>query len=367
MFFTLFILALAISNPVAAGQAIDHGSSNHLFNYVVVIVLENQGLANIINSSLAPFLNQLASSYGLATNYTGVAHPSLPNYLALVSGQSFSSWSAADCSPGPGCNAGSATNLVDSLDTRGLTWKAYMEDYPTSCGSQCSPGGCFMGDTGSGHYAARHDPFVYFGDIVNSSARCANIVPANSGGTGGPDDLLLSDLASPSSASNFMWLTPNLCDDMHDTCGETNNQTSAGGCGAASQCVPQGDSYLAHLVPQILSSNLFTHRKAALYITFDEGNGYCPIDGSSRDCVTSIWSGPTVKTDFKSSIPFTHYSFLSTIETVWHLQPLTNNDAQAPSMTAFFVIHHHREGHDGDAQSRDEKRSEHEQHSDEDR
>src|SRR6266511_4073655 len=72
--------------------------------------------------------------------------------------------------PGPDCTAGSAPNLVDSLENRGLTWKAYMEDYPSSCGSHCSPGGCFLTD--SSQYAARHDPFVYFGDIVNSTARC---------------------------------------------------------------------------------------------------------------------------------------------------------------------------------------------------
>ena len=135
MFFTLLVLALALSNPVAATQTVSHENATHAFNYVVVITLENQGIANIINSSLAPFMNQLASSYGLATNYTGIDHPSLPNYLALVSSQSFSSWSKADCSPGPDCNAGNALNLVDSLESRGLTWKAYMEDYPSNCGS----------------------------------------------------------------------------------------------------------------------------------------------------------------------------------------------------------------------------------------
>jgi phosphatidylinositol-3-phosphatase len=345
MFFTLLVLALALSNPVAATQTMNHEDATHAFNYVVVITLENQGIADIINSSMAPFMNQLASSYGLATNYTGIDHPSLPNYLALVSGQSFSSWSKADCSPNPGCNAGNAANLVDSLESRGLTWKAYMEDYPSNCGSQCSNGGCFLGDTGTGAYVARHDPFVYFNDIVNNTDRCAKIVPANSAGHGGPDDLFLSDLASPRTASNLMWLTPNLCDDMHDSCNGLNNQTDTGSCGSSSQCVPQGDSYLAHLVPNILTSNLFTHQKAALFITFDEGNGYCPIDGSSRDCVYAVWAGPAVKTSFKSSASFNHYSFLSTLETVWNLQPLTSNDANAHPMTQFLVVHHHNHEH----------------------
>jgi phosphatidylinositol-3-phosphatase len=243
-----------------------------------------------------------------------------------------------------------------------------MEDYPISCGSQCSNSGCFIGNTGA--YAARHDPFVYFNDIVNSSARCSRIVPANSGGQGGPDDLFLSDLASPSTASNFMWLTPNLCDDMHDSCTGLTNQTNTGSCGSASQCVPQGDSYLEHLVPSILSSNLFTHQKAALFITFDEGNGYCPVNGSSQDCVYSVWAGPVVKTSFESSNPYNHYSFLSTLETVWHLQPLTSNDANAQPMTQFFVRCHHDE-HNGHFELQDShdrsKENEHSNLADNDR
>jgi acid phosphatase len=200
-----------------------------------------------------------------------------------------------------------------------------MEDYPSSCGSHCSPGNCFLGDTGTGQYAARHDPFVYFDDIVNSTARCSRIVPSNSGGKGGPDDLFLSDLASPSTASNFMWLTPNLCNDMHDC------------------SVSAGDTYLSQVVPNILNSTLFTHQKAALFITFDEGNGYCPLNGSSRDCVYTVWAGSTVKTKFQSSNQYNHFSFLKTLETVWKLPPLTSNDRNAMPMTEFFASHDHHE------------------------
>ncbi|HEX9239370.1 MAG TPA: alkaline phosphatase family protein, partial [Candidatus Bathyarchaeia archaeon] len=259
-------------------------------------------------------------------------HPSLPNYLSLISGQDFASWSTTDCSPKPGCGAGNSSNLVDSLEHRGLSWKAYMEDYPVSCGSHCSPGNCFLGDVGTGNYTARHDPFVYFDDIVNSTARCSRIVPANSGGKGGPDDLFLSDLGSPSTASNLMWLTPNLCNDTHD-------------------CpVSTGDTYLSQVVPNILNSSLFTHRKAALFITFDEGNGYCPLNGSSLDCVYALWAGPVVNTNFQSTNQYNHYSFLKTLETVWNLPPLTDNDRSATPMMEFFAVHAHhgQAGHEGD-------------------
>lgn len=328
MIVTMLVLALALSNPVAATQTAGHVDVNRAFNYVVVIVMENHGLRDVINVSSAPFMNQLASSYGLAVNYTAIDHPSLPNYLGLISGQDFSSWSSSDCSPRAGCSAGSAPNLVDSLENRGLTWKAYMEDYPSTCGSHCSPGDCFVGDNGAGVYAARHDPFVYFDDIANSTARCSRIVPANSGTSGSPDDLFLSDLSSPSTASNFMWLTPNSCNDTHGF-------TYHNGTVLCTDSISIGDNYLSRLVPKILASELFTHQKAALFITFDEGETRYP-----NDYVYSVWAGPVAKTDFVSSSHFSHYSLLSTLERVWHLQPLTSNDANASPMTEFFVANH---------------------------
>ncbi|HYY92817.1 MAG TPA: alkaline phosphatase family protein [Candidatus Dormibacteraeota bacterium] len=315
MFAVLLVLALAFSNPVVVTHAGGHDDASRVFNYVVVIVMENHGLGEVIGSSSAPFMNHLATSSGFAMNYTAIDHPSLPNYLGLISGQAFSSWSVNDCSPSPGCSAGAAPNLVDSMERRGLTWKAYMEGYPSSCGSQCSPGGCFLGDDSVSKYGARHDPFVYFDDIVNSTTRCSRIVPANS--TSQVDDALLSDLSSPSTASNFMWLTPNLCNDTHD-------------CSLAT-----GDNYLSELVPRILSSKVFENQKAALFITFDEG-----IQSYPKDLVYSVWTGSVAKENFQSNNAYSHYSFLSTIESVWHLRPLTSNDASAMPMTEFFVTHH---------------------------
>jgi hypothetical protein len=336
MFAVLLVLALAFSNPVAATHAGGGDDASRAFNYIVVIVMENHGLSEVIGSSSAHFLNHLATSSGIALNYTAIDHPSLPNYLGLISGQDFSSWSVNDCSPNPDCSARAAPNLVDSMEHRGLTWKAYMEGYPSNCGSQCSPGGCFLGDDSASKYAARHDPFVYFDDIVNSTTRCSRIVPANS--TSQVDDALLSDLSSPSTASNFMWLTPNLCNDTHD-CPLTT-----------------GDNYLSQLVPRILSSKVFEHQKAALFITFDEG-----VQSYPKDLVYSVWTGPVVKQNFQTKNPYSHYSFLSTIETVWHLRPLTSNDASAMPMTEFFVTHNphdHNEHHE--QESRDDREEQHE-------
>src|SRR4029077_1506238 len=122
-------------------------------------------------------------------------------------------------------------------------------------------------------------------------------------------------------ASNLMWLTPDLCDDGHDLWSPYNNATT------------QQNLYLSELVPQILSSNVFTTQRAALFITYDEGAHTYP-----RDFVTSIWAGPIVKTHYKSSLQYSHYSFLKTIENNWGLQPLNQTtDGQASSMSEFLI------------------------------
>jgi phosphatidylinositol-3-phosphatase len=331
----LLFVSLALGAPMNVAH--QSGLVNHPFNYVVTILMENHDLNEIIGNPSAPFMNQLAASSSLSTGYSAVNHPSLPNYLSLISGQDFASWSTSDCPPGPGCNAGNAPNVADRLDARGLSWKAYMEDYPSSCTDNCSPGDCYVGDGGvSGRYVARHDPFVYFGDIVNSSARCSRIVPANSSGHGGPDDLFLADLQAPSSSSNFMWLTPNLCNDMHDC------------------SVSTGDTYLSQLVPKILSSELFTHQKAALFIVFDEGNGDHQFP---NDQVYAVWAGSVAKTGYTSSSNYSHYSYLRTVETNWHLHSLTSNDKTAIPMLEFFTHHQDHDHSEHEHETKDHEDS----------
>src|SRR2546422_9455355 len=158
-----------------------------------------------------------------------------------------------------------------------------------------------------GNYAVRHNPFVYYGDIANDATRCTRVVPA-----GSSDSALINDLGSTSTASNFMWLTPNTCNDMHDI---------------HSCPIDTGDAYLADLVQRILSSPVFTTQRAALYITFDEGYG---------QPVYTVWAGRVVKPTYTSSVAYNHFSLLATIESNWNLAPLTSNDGGASPMTEFF-------------------------------
>lgn len=270
------------------------------FDYLVIILLENHGICEILTScgGSAPYLTSLANAYGYASQYRycGV-NPSLPNYLCLTGGSDFgcSGYDGDPQSNACTSEAWNATNIMDHLEGASLTWKAYMEDMPSNCyGSN------------SGLYAVRHNPFVYYKDIATNPARCARIVPSGSGAS-----VLVSDLASTSTASNYMWFTPNTCNDMHDS-----------NCG-----VGTGDAYLATLVPKILNSNVFQTQNAALFITFDEDHG---------GAVLAQWAGRGIKTGFVSSSPYTHFSLLSTIEANWNLGPLTTNDQNAPKMAEFF-------------------------------
>jgi phosphatidylinositol-3-phosphatase len=290
-----------------AGQAVESFQAASLpsdrpFDYILIILMENKNFGQINGSASAPYLNQLARNYSLATRYTACDHPSLPNYMCLTGGNNY--FSGTNCAPTGSCTT-SNSSIVDRVESAGLTWRAYMEDMPSPCYK-----------SGFGNYTFLTDPFLFYKSIGSNSTRCAShVIPANSGGKGLPDDNLVNALGSTSTASNYMWLTPNLCDNMHNC------------------SISQGDSYLSKLVPLILNSAVFRTQKAALFITFDEGYGRYPTD-----YVYTVWAGPAVKTQYKSSTQYSHYSLTSTIEAAWGLQPLTAKDRGSPSMLEFFPI-----------------------------
>ncbi len=130
------------------------------FAHVFVIMMENKERSQVIGSASAPYINQLARQYGSAANYTGVAHPSLPNYMALTGGQTVFT---TDCQ---GCVT-PARHLVDQVVDSGRHWKAYMESMPAPCTT-----------TDSGLYVQKHNPFIHYTDVVGNSVRCRNhVVP----------------------------------------------------------------------------------------------------------------------------------------------------------------------------------------------
>lgn len=185
------------------------------FDHVFVVVMENHSAAQIIGSADALYLNSLAARYGLAARYTAVAHPSLPNYLALTGGSTFGV--TTDCTD---CFQNAPNLAADRLLPAGRTWRAYMESMP-------SPG--FVGDAYP--YLQKHDPFVYYDNIRNDPAQLAHVVPYSQ---------LAADLAAAATTPALGWITPDVTHDMHDG------------------TVAQGDTWLSQAVPALLASPAFT-------------------------------------------------------------------------------------------------------------
>lgn len=258
------------------------------FDHIFIVIMENHGFGEIIGSPDAPYLNSLAAQYGLATNYVSVAHPSLPNYLALTGGDTFGI--STDCTD---CFQDAPNVAVDRIAPSGRTWRAYMESLP-------SPG--FVGDAYP--YMQKHNPFIYYDDIRTDPAQAAGVVPYSR---------LATDLATTESTPAFGWITPNMINDMHDG------------------TVAQGDSWLAEQIPTLLASPAWTEQNSLLVITFDED------DNEPGNQVATLVIAGGVPAGFRSPAPYTHYSLLATIEAAWGLSPLTSNDAEATAMADFFA------------------------------
>jgi hypothetical protein len=250
------------------------------FTHVVLVVFENHEASSISGNPDAPTFNALARRYATLTNYDAVAHPSLPNYLALVSGST--QGISSDCW---NCIV-RARNLADTLAARGETWKTYAEDLPY-------PG--FTGGS-AGRYAKKHDPFLYFRDVVGSRARRDRVVPYPQ---------LTRDLAAHR-LPDFSLVIPNLCDDMHD-------------CSVAT-----GDAWLkAHVVPLLRSPQL---RGGVVFVVFDEGTS--DTGGGGR--VVALALGPTVKRGSRFARATNHYGLLRTIEDAWKLPRLGSSRTATP-------------------------------------
>jgi phospholipase C len=206
------------------------------------------------NAALAGgYTAQLASHYGTATDYHGVSHPSLPNYLALTSG---STWGIAD----DNYHALPKTGLGVQLTTAGVSWRAYMDGMSSGCFSSPYP------------YALKHNPFAYYG-----SACPAEVVPLTA---------FASDIKT-GKVPSFVWITPDMCNDGHD-------------CSTA-----VADRWLAQIVPEIQSTAAWKDN-GVLIITWDEGE-----DAANHILTLVIRPGTGHQT---SNHPYDHYSLLATIE-----------------------------------------------------
>ena len=296
--FTLLIGVLLLL--LAAVQGGVHGTFNtHAaaavvpsYDHIFFVIDENHARSQVIGP--APYLTSLANANAQSSTYYAVTHPSVNNYLALFSGQTYSNINDT-CVAGTGTCHTAAPNLADEIVASGRTAKGYMESMPSPCWLQYGPS----------PYVQRHNPFPYFDQIRTDPARCSSIVPYTQ---------LASDLGSAATTPNFAWITPNLNNDMHNG------------------SVAQGDVWAQSSFPAIFNSPAWKTQHSLLIFTLDED------DGSAGNNVAFfvVSSDGSTKTNFTSTVTSNAYSALRTIEAAWGLGTMTSNDATASPMSDLF-------------------------------
>jgi len=263
----------------------------------MILVMENESYDQIICNRAAPYINSLANGYLRATNSYARGHYSLPNYLEMISGQAYeASGTANDCTPSS-CGRITGTNVADQLNSARIRWLAIMGAMPSDC--ETSNAG------GSGGYAVRHDPFVYFPQGRKSPA-CGHDVPSRS---------LLAVLNS-SAPPDFLFYSPSICED--------------GGGDAPCSTIANGDHFLAGRIPAIMATRWYRNG-GTIILTWDE-SATSDTSGKYGDSgghvLTIVISART-----KDDPPDTHYidsaGILRTIEQAYGLSFLA--DAANPN------------------------------------
>ena len=339
------LLALAALAPAGAVTAHSPASGeNAAVKRIFVIMLENHSQSTVIGDPNAPYLTALAAANGQATDYYGVTHPSQPNYVAAITGQLDLSQMNDNAA-----NHFSWPNLVDQLEAKGMSWGAYMEAMP-SAGylGATAPGGTAL-------YTSKHNPFVHMDDIASNPARLADIRPYTE---------LAADLNSPQ-APDFVWISPDQCNDMHGgvyatIAGHPETPCPYGNAvddPADASLKQKADAFVHGAVDTITHSRAWTGN-SVIFVLADEADydgtasstdnwadvsGCCDSPGYGiapglpdgyvlTDNGSHPWSGPfgggkvpaiVITRNGVGGIvdptPYNHYSLLRTIEQVWGL------------------------------------------------
>jgi hypothetical protein len=258
------------------------------FDHVVLIVEENHGYLDVIGNSSMPYLNSLATQYGVATQYYANTHPSMGNYFMLTTGQIITN---DDAFTGPV----NADNIVRDLVAAGKTWKSYAEGLPSV--------GYSGGDVYP--YAKRHNILAYFTDVVNSNTEANNLVPFTQ---------FASDLTN-NQLPNFSFVLPNLLNDAHDG------------------PLQVADLWLQHNLAALLSNSTF-QRDGLLIIVFDEADGTDTAHGGGH--VAAVIVSPKAKSGYQSTTLYQHQSTLRLILQGLGISTYPGEAGQAPEMSEFF-------------------------------
>lgn len=287
------------------------------YDHVFLIIMENENYNQVIGNANAPIINALAQDYGLATNYTGVADPSEPNYVAMLGGDFFN---ITDDDPYwfPGHTI-NANNLMSQLEAAGKTWRGYFQSMPyPGYRGYCFPDKCNGIPDADTQYVTKHNGIVNFTDL-QTPTELGKMFPLTQ---------FTTDLAA-GALPNFSYIVPNECNDMHGAppwCVDSDNT----GTVEQSWLIAQGDKFVGTVVNQITSSSMWEAGNNAIVVTFDEGN----VAASQVATIVVTNHGPRGVTD---KTPFNHYSLLASLQQTFGLGCLLNSCTATP-MTSLFAI-----------------------------
>jgi acid phosphatase len=256
--------------------------------HVFVVVEENHSYSSVIGNSAMPYLNSLAKTYSLATQYYADTHPSIGNYFMLSTGQVLTNNDSF-------CSTISNDNIVRHLLSAGKTWKSYAENLPSVGYTGCT----------SGNYWKRHNPFAYFSDVANSRVQRNNLVPFTHFAT---------DLANHT-LPQFSFIVPNVLDDAHN-----------GSLGTA-------DSWLKNHIAPLIASSTFQNN-GLLLIVFDESFDSDTAYGGGHIVMVAV--GPKVKRGYRSTLHYQHQNLLKTALAALGVSSFPGKASTAAAMSDLF-------------------------------
>jgi len=277
-----------VAARVAPSPCGARAATRPVVTHVIWIWFENHASHEILGSPAAPRINAAARACGLATNYAGVSHPSLPNYLAATSG---STHGIADDGP-PAAHPIRSISIFEQARSAG----SYEESMPGRCRS-----------TDAYPYAPKHNPEVYY---LGARARCAaGDVPLGTTSRGA-----FSTALAKGTLPAFSFVTPNLCNDMHD-------------------CpVSVGDAWLGRWLDRITASPTYRAGHTVVFVVWDED------DGSAANRVPLIVVSPWTHPGTRSAARFDHDSLLRTTEELLGIRAYLGQAASAPSLSPAFGL-----------------------------
>ncbi|KAI8914529.1 phosphoesterase [Gorgonomyces haynaldii] len=261
------LIASVVAAPVSSAP----------FDRIFVITLENQSYKTATSN---PYLGQLAQKGRLLTDYHGVTHPSQPNYISMIAGNTKGVFLDFDSTL-------KQATIVDQFESKGISWKSYQQSYP---------GNCFTGGS-SGTYRRKHNPFISFSAITGDANRCAKIVNA---------DQLQTDIAN-NAVPQYVFYTPDMNNDGHDT------------------DIRYASNWLQGFIEPLLVNPVFS--KTLFVVTFDENDNQLDFFGNQ---VYTVLLGPGFTPGSTDNTKYNHYSLLATVVKAWGLTGIDNDKKATP-------------------------------------